>query len=126
MIYSIRNLKSTDYPAGGGRERRPRLPHTGAVFALATGAAARAAEPATASAGEFAGIAAAWEAASSRLVAADALLALGQGGALAELARLADLSARAVSGAHDGERGRGDQDGGQRAVDEAGAPGVAE
>ena len=114
-----------------------------AEIALAAGDAVRAAELAAASAAEFGAIGAEWEEAVSRLVTAEALLALGRAGdaavelaaarspierarALAELAQLADLAARAGSWPDDGESRGGDEHAGEAAVDEAGASGVAE
>ena len=114
-----------------------------AEIALTAGDAVRAAELATASAAAFDTIGAEWEAAVSRVVTAEALLALGRAGdataqlaaartpleragALAELARLASLSGRVVSRPEDGERRGGDEHPGEAAVDEAGASGIAE
>ena len=114
-----------------------------AELVLADGDHVRAVELAGRSAETFAGIGAAWEAAASRLPLAEALLGLGRpslaaealaraeaalrrAGARAELARFTTLSAQAGSGPDHGQRGGGDQHAGEAAVDETGAPGVAE
>ena len=114
-----------------------------AELVLADGDHVRAVELAGRSAETFAGIGAEWEAAASRLPLAEALLGLGRpsvaaealaraevalrrAGARAELARFTTLSAQAGSGPDHGQRGGGDEHAGEAAVDETGAPGVAE